>query len=65
MKTFLLMAALATYSGVMAGCQSDDNTAQHQKVEDRTVTDPNGNVISHTESKSDSSNTNNNGNTNP
>jgi hypothetical protein len=62
MKTFLLIAMLATYGGVMAGCQSDDNTAQHQKVHERTVTDPNGNVISHQETKTNSSDTNNNGN---
>lgn len=65
MKKLILIAALATYSGVMFGCQSDDNSGpQHQQVQERTVTDPNGNVISHTESKTDSSNNNSN-NSNP
>jgi len=65
MKTILLIAALATYGGLMTGCQSDDDTAKHQKVEERTVTDPNGNVISHTEHKSDSDTNYHNGNPNP
>jgi hypothetical protein len=59
MRTLLLLAALTVYGGFMTGCNSDENTAQHQKVDERTVTDPNGNVISHTEHKSSSNDTNN------
>lgn len=61
MKTILLMAVLSVYGGVMCGCQSDD-AAEHQKVQEQTVTDPNGNVISHSETKTDSSSQNNNPN---
>jgi hypothetical protein len=58
MRTLLIIAALATYGGFATGCQSED--AKHQQVHEQTVTDPNGNVISHTESKSnDTSNSNN------
>jgi hypothetical protein len=59
MKTVLLIAVLSTYGAFVTGCQSSSDDAQHQKVQERTVTDPNGNVISHTEQKSSSdSNTN-------
>jgi hypothetical protein len=64
MRAILLMTVLSIYGGFTFGCQSDD-TAQHQKVQEQTVTDPNGNVISHSETKTDSSSTNNNPNNNP
>ena len=64
-NTVLLAAILSVYGGYLCGCQSDDNTADHQKVQEQTVTDPNGNVISHSETKTQSDSTNNNPNNNP
>jgi hypothetical protein len=64
MKTALLATVLAIYGGYLCGC-SDDNTAEHQKTQEQTVTDPNGNVISHTETKTQSDSTSNNPNNNP
>jgi hypothetical protein len=64
LKVALLTAVLSSYGVFLGGCQSDD-TAEHQKTQEQTVTDPNGNVISHSETKTQSDSTNNNPNNNP
>jgi hypothetical protein len=63
MKPLITFAMLTLFSAMIVGCEASGSVGtddtKHQTVQEKTVTDPNGNVISHTETKSTDNNPNN------
>jgi hypothetical protein len=55
MRIWILLVAMGMFCGPMLGCDSttDDTTTKHETVKEHTVRDANGNVIQHSEEKSD------------
>jgi hypothetical protein len=56
MKTLFVFAMLMAFSAAIVGCEAsgsvgDNSGPEHKTVKEKTVTDSNGNVISHSEEK--------------
>jgi hypothetical protein len=61
MKAIHMFIVATAMSGGLIGCQDNGPGPKHEQVQEKTVTDPNGNVVSHSEQKTDEKSTSTNG----